>query len=484
MNVLKNLKPEKVFEYFEKISSIPHGSFNTKKISDYLVSFAKEYNLKYIQDEYNNVIIFKNGSISYENCEPLILQGHIDMVCAKKPLSNINMEEDPIILQYDDTFVFAKDTSLGGDDGIAVAMILAILSDEDILHPPLEAIFTVDEEVGMLGASKIDLSKIKGRKLINLDSEIEGVFTVSCAGGERVDCKINSLVSSPINSKSKLYSISINNLLGGHSGIDITKGRINANILMGRVLSNILLEFPSIRLSSIQGGEFDNVISSNCECKFFIENDNKKIKDLILSIEKMMKNEYEESDPNVSISIKEIEDSKNVAFSNESTKKIITLLSLLPQGVFEMSQTFNIPKTSMNLGIVSLKNNSFQFTYSLRSTFQSQKDLLYNKLKQLITLFDGEIKIRSPYPAWEYNKNSSFRKLIIDVYKELYDKEAKIEATHGGLECGIFISKISNLDCISFGPNVLNVHSINEKLDIKSVERTYNLLINLLKRCK
>ena len=258
MAVLSNLQPEKVFYYFEKLCSVPHGSGNTKQISDLCVGFAKELGLKYRQEACNNVIIWKNGSCGYENAAPIILQGHIDMVCAKTEDCTKDMTRDGLDVMTDGEWVWADKTSLGGDNGIAVAMILAILSDETLPHPPIEAVFTVDEEVGMDGAFALDCSDLKGKKLLNLDSEEEGVFTVSCAGGVRLDCTLNAPQERADGMTG--YRVTISGLKGGHSGMNINQGRGNANCLMARTLYSAMERCPSLRVSDLTGGQFDNVI--------------------------------------------------------------------------------------------------------------------------------------------------------------------------------------------------------------------------------
>ena len=258
MAVLSNLEPKAVFEYFEKLCAVPHGSGNTKIISDLCVGFAKELGLKWRQDELNNVVIWKDGTPGYEDAEPVILQGHMDMVCAKTEECSKDMAREGLDLATDGEYVWAKETSLGGDNCIAVAMALAILADENMPHPPLEAVFTVDEEVGMEGAFGLDCSDLKGRQLLNLDSEEEGVFTVSCAGGVRMDCRLPGS-RGPLAGETG-YAVTISGLQGGHSGADIDKGRASANVLAGRVLYSAKERVPGLRLADVRGGKFDNVI--------------------------------------------------------------------------------------------------------------------------------------------------------------------------------------------------------------------------------
>ena len=341
MAALKGLRPEKVFEYFEKLCSVPHGSGNTKIISDLCVGFAKELGLRYRQEACNNLIIWKDGSAGYEQSEPIILQGHIDMVCAKTDECAKDMAAEGLDLRTDGEWVWADQTSLGGDNGIAVAMILAILADDTLPHPPLEAVFTVDEEVGMDGAFALDCSDLKGKKLLNLDSEEEGIFTVSCAGGMRADCTLPGK-REPLGGES-CYAVTLSGLQGGHSGGDIDKGRGSANALMGRVLYSAMEQLPGLRLAAIQGGRFDNVICSRCDAVIAVPAGKEAdLEQFIRGFDATLKNEYAGCDAGVTLECAKTEAAS--AVSAETTSVMLHTLLALPQGVEEMSADFPGPR--------------------------------------------------------------------------------------------------------------------------------------------
>ena len=482
MAVLTGLKPEKVFEYFEKLCSVPHGSGNTKQVSDLCVSFAKELGLKYRQEACNNVIIWKDASRGYEKSEPIILQGHIDMVCAKTDDCTKDMAKEGLDLRTDGEWIWADKTSLGGDNGIAVAMILALLADETLEHPPIEAVFTVDEEVGMDGAFALDCSDLKGRKLMNLDSEEEGIFTVSCAGGMRADCTLPGKPE-PLSGEA-CYSVTISGLQGGHSGADINKGRGSANVLMGRVLYSAMEKFPGLRLAAIDGGKFDNVICSRCEAKAAVSADQgAAFEQFIREFDATLKNEYAGCDDGVTVECAKSEAS--CAVSAETTSVMLHTLLALPHGVEAMNVDFpGLVQTSLNLGVIHLAEDGLHFTYSIRSCIASQKQMLAQRVHAIVEFAGGTVTERSSYPGWQYARESRFRELVLDAYRDITGADGRIEATHGGLECGLFIEKIPGLDAISLGPELHDVHSVREKLNVPSTERVYELVREVLKRSR
>ncbi len=476
MAVLEGLKPEKVFEFFEKICSIPHGSGNTKEISDMLCSFAKERGLWYYQDEVNNVIIKKEGTFGKENSAPIILQGHMDMVCEKAPDCTLDMEKEGLILKTDGELVFAEGTTLGGDDGIAVAMMMAILDADDIPHPPIEAVITVDEEIGLIGAGEIDASLLKGKRMINIDSEEEGVFTVSCAGGIRAECTF------PIkreDKEAKSCIIEVGGLIGGHSGVEIDKGRANSSILLGRVLKT-LSEKAEISLVSVEGGLKDNAIPRHSVAKIALC-DEKIISETCDEMTKIFKNEYSKTDREVYVKFSEGE--YEIPMDRESTEKIINALCVLPNGIMEMShQIEGLVQTSLNLGILKTDENRVVADFGLRSSIESQKEMLCQRLSCIAESLGGEIELSGNYPGWEYREESPLRDLMVEVFKEQYNAEPKMEAIHAGLECGVFAGKIKDFEAISIGPDMKDIHTFSERLYIKSTERTYNMLLETLKR--
>ena len=482
MGALSNLEPKNVFQYFEQLCSVPHGSGNTKQISDLCVRFAQEHGLRYRQDAVNNVVIWKDASPGYENAEPLILQGHIDMVCAKTEDCAKDMAREGLDVRTDGASVWADKTSLGGDDGIAVAMAMAILADDTLPHPPLEAVFTVDEEVGMDGAFALDCSDLKGRRMLNIDSEEEGVFTASCAGGARIDSVLPGILF-PLSGE-KAYRLTLSGLLGGHSGMEINKGRGNANYLMGRVLFMAKRACPGLRLAELRGGMFDNVICRECVAEAAVPAAQAEaFERFAAEFAETLRNEYAASDPGLTLTCEAA--APSMAFDAETTAKMLHVLFNLPQGVQEMSFDFpGLVQTSLNMGVISLDSDGLHFTYSIRSSIASQKELLRRKLHDAVEYAGGKVSERGDYPNWQYRKDSAFRALVLDAYRDLTGKEGRVDATHGGLECGLFISKIPGLDALSIGPNLHDVHSARERLDVASTQRVYALVCEILRRCR
>ena len=482
MAVLTGLKPEKVFAYFEKLCSVPHGSGNTKAISDMCVGFAKELGLRYRQEPCNNLIIWKDASPGYEASEPIILQGHIDMVCAKTDDCTKDMKTEGLDLRTDGQWVWADKTSLGADNGIAVAMILTIMADDTLPHPPLEAVFTVDEEVGMDGAFALDCSDLKSKRLLNLDSEIEGVFTVSCAGGMRADCLLPGKPETAAGMDG--YTVTIAGLKGGHSGGDIHLGRGNANQLMGRVLYSAMERFRGLRLAAVSGGQFDNVICSRCDATVALPaGHGADFEAFIREFDATLKNEYAGCDDGVTVSCEAA--AADTAVSAETTSVMLHTLLALPQGVQAMNVDFpGLVQTSLNLGVLRLAEDGLHITFSIRSCIASQKEMLAQRVHAIVEFAGGSVTERGKYPGWQYVRQSHFRDTVLEAYHDITGKDGIIEATHGGLECGLFIEKIPGLDAISMGPEMHDVHSVRERLNAASTERTYELLCEALKRCK
>ncbi len=472
--VLSNIEPKSVMKYFEEICSIPHGSRNTKAISDYLVSFAKEHDLRYIQDEINNVIIFSPATPGYENSKPIIIQGHMDMVCVKDEGSDINFETDGLKIIVDGDFVKADKTTLGGDDGIALAYALAIMSADDVAHPPIEAVFTVDEEVGMDGASGIDVSMLRGRTLINIDSEQEGVFTVSCAGGANGICTIDV---ERAEAEGEIFEITIGGLQGGHSGVEIHKGRGNSNVLMGRLLYAL---GDKIQIAELGGGSAGNAITLKTTAKIVSDAD---ISEVIAEFDKIFKNELSTTDPNVAVECVSLGKGKISVVKN--TADIVDFLVTAPNGIYAYSADIEgLVQTSLNMGIVKLEEDKMMAVYALRSSVKSQLVWIKDKLKTVMKRIGGKLEVNGEYAEWEYRKNSKIRDVMVEVYKEQTGEEPVIEAIHAGLECGIFAGKLDDLDCISLGPDLLDIHTSGERMSISSVQRTWELIKEVLKRLK
>ena len=473
---LAGLAPASVFGYFEEICSIPHGSGNTKMISDYLVAFAKKHDLRYIQDELNNVILFQDGTCGMEDHEPVILQGHMDMVCEKDADCSIDMASEGLDVTHDGECVFAKGTTLGGDDGIALAYAMALMADTTIPHPPLEVIITVDEETGMYGASGIDLSMLKGRKLINLDSEDEGIFTVSCAGGCRATLTLNverRAVYGPC------IRLVVDGLQGGHSGAEIHKNRANANKVMGEFMSRVQKMMP-LCLTSFSGGSKDNAIPRSCQATLVamgIHLD--RINAIAEQLQAEIREKYDE--PEITVQAFDVDALGGNGLSTESTAKIIGLLCAAPNGVQKMSDDIpGLVQTSLNLGIAKL-GERFSATFSVRSSVNAEKLELLEQLQKLCEFYEGTYTQKGDYPAWEYKKESALRDTMVKVYTEMYGKEPLVLAIHAGLECGLLGEKIPGLDCVSVGPQMHDIHTSREKLEIESTERVWNFLLEVLK---
>ncbi len=484
MAVLDGIKPRVVFKYFEEICNIPHGSGNTKAISDYLVNFAKEKGLRYIQDDINNVIIFKPGTEGYENSQPVIIQGHIDMVCEKESDFNFDFEKDGLQLIVGDNIVTANKTTLGGDDGIAVAYALAILADDNgnISHPPIEAVFTVDEEIGMLGAIDLDCSPLKAKTMINIDSEDEGILLVSCAGGVSVGCHMPFELEDATGKT--FYEIKVNNATGGHSGIEIIKESANATKVLTRVLYAIS-EKVDYRLISINGGLKDNAIPREAVAVIAVDSDTKKeISSVVVELDKIIKAEYHGTDKEIFLTVHGA-DVADSAMSEKSTRKIVNTIYNMPNGIMKMSQDIdNLVQTSLNVGITKTTDNEVICSFSVRSSVESEKKELVSRLTSIMNLCGGYVKIQGDYPGWEYKQDSRLRELMVKAYKRQYGSSPKIEAVHAGLECGIFAGKIPGLDCVSFGPQMDDIHTPSETLYIDSVERSWEYLLKVLEMLK
>ena len=479
MGVLGSLEPKEVFHYFEELCGIPHPSYKEKRISDYCVEFAKERGLEHYQDELGNVIIIKEATPGYEAVEPLILQGHLDMVCEKEPDCDINFDTDGLRLKIEGDFITAEGTTLGGDDGIAVAYVLAILDSDTLKHPRIEAVFTVSEEVGMEGAKYIDLSPLKGHRLLNIDSEEEGYLLTSCAGGCRAE------VDLPVVTEEKtgtLYEVCVTGLLGGHSGSEIDKGRANSNLLFGRVLL-ALGEKADCSLAEAAGGQKDNAIPRETKCRVLVaKQDAETFEKLVESCSDEIAAEYAVTDPSIRITaVKLDEDQKVSVLAKESMEKVVLLLNAIPNGIQTMSADIpGLVETSLNLGVLELDGTALKLRYSVRSSKGTAKGFLVAKIRFMAQTVGAEFRTEGEYPAWEFKKNSALRETMMRVFREMYGKEPVIQAIHAGLECGLLSDKIPDLDAVSIGPDMAGVHTTGEKLSISSTQRVWDYLVELL----
>ena len=468
MRKLSDLQPARVFYYFEELAAIPHGSGNTAAISDYCVAFAREHDLSVRQDSLGNVIIKKPATAGYENHPAVILQGHLDMVCEKAPDCMLDMVVDGLDLAVDGDWLYANGTTLGGDDGIAVAMALAILEAEDLPHPTLEVLFTVDEEIGLLGAAGLDGAELNGRMLINIDSEDEGVLTVSCAGGVRADI---TLPIKKIYNSWNTYKITVDGLQGGHSGVEIDKGRLNANIILGEFLNTL----ENYRIVRIEGGQKDNAIPRTATCVLAAT------KDITPLGEPFAQAHRTESDPDLTVKV-ENAITENYTLTDESTKRIVDFLTTTPNGIVSMSKDIDgLVQTSLNLGILNTEENAVRCGFGIRSSVDNEKSALLNKVKSVAETCGGTCDSYADYPAWEYRKVSKLRDTMCAVWERLFDTKAKVIAIHAGLECGILCEKLNGLDAVSIGPAMRDIHTCRERLSVSSTERVYRYVCEVLK---
>lgn len=475
-NKLAGLAPENVFAWFEKLCSIPHGSGNTKMISDFLADFAKQRGLQYIQDAGNNVIIFKDGTAGYADHPPVILQGHMDMVCEKDANCPIDMEQEGLDITHDGTYVFANGTTLGGDDGIAVAYALALLDAKDIPHPPLEIVMTVDEETGMYGAADIDLSTLKGRTVINIDSEEEGIFTVACAGGAR------GKITLPVQRRAvygPCVRLTVEGMQGGHSGVEIHKNRANANKVMGEFLSRIQKLMP-LCITKLTGGAKDNAIPRSCQVTLVALGMHiERINDVARQLQQEIREQYDE--PDAIVRGDDVDALGGNALTTEDSAKVIGLLNAAPNGVQAWSQDIDgLVQTSLNLGIAALED-ALELTFAVRSSVNREKRELLDKLRELAQMTGAAYSETGDYPAWEYKADSHLRDTMVRIYRQMFDKEPQVVAIHAGLECGLLSEKLPGLDCVSIGPELLDIHTSRERMNIASVCRTWNFLLAVLK---
>lgn len=482
MMLSEELYPQRVFYYFEQIAAIPHGSRNTKAISDFLVNFAKEHNLVWYQDENNNVVIVKEASAGYEAAEPIIIQGHMDMVCEKEKGVDIDFEKDGLKLYIDGDFLKAEGTTLGGDDGIAVAYALALLDSREIAHPKLEVVITVDEEIGMLGADAIDLSMLTGHTMLNIDSDVEGSFLTGCAGGMAVNV---TLPIKRVMQSGEKVALTITGLEGGHSGSEIDKEHGNANILMGRLLRALFEETP-FGIISLAGGLKDNAIPRECVTELLVPQENVNlVKEIADKLDIELKKEFMTADPSVCIEFEDLGKKEESILDFGSVSRVIFYLRSVPNGVQHMSQVMHgMVETSLNLGIMELKEDALHTVTSIRSSVGTRKADLLDRVTAIVELLGGEAEVEGDYPAWEYKQDSSLRPQIAKVYKQLYGKDPVFETIHAGLECGLLSEKIKNLDCVSFGPDNFDIHTPKERLSISSTGRVWDFIVEFLRQAK
>ena len=480
MNPLQNTEPKEVFKWFYEISQVPRGSGNERAISDFLVKFAKDRNLEVHQDKAMNVIIKKPGTAGYEKSPTVIIQGHMDMVCEKDASSNHDFLKDPIKFVVKGEMLYADKTTLGGDDGIAVAYALTVLDSKDIPHPPLEVLITTEEETGMGGAMALTDEHLQGTRLLNIDSEEEGVFLVSCAGGANIHVFFDIKKEA---AKGKFLKITVGGLLGGHSGIEINKQRANSIKLLGRILYNIK-QNEKINIVEISGGSKHNAIAKDAHAVIAAENTEAVLK----IVEKMtadFKGEYRAVDKLLTVTANETQNPSGQMFTKELTLNLIDFMASIPNGVQYMSMEIHgLVQTSLNNGVLEEIDGRIKFTTSVRSSVKSALDEIVDVLRIQAERCGAEFKKASEYPAWEYSPDSPVRDAAVNVYKKLNNKEPLITAIHAGLECGLLKKTLPNVDAVSFGPNLYDVHTPNEHMDIASVERVWKFLLAYLAELK
>ena len=481
MAILTGLQPSGVFEMFEQLCGIPHGSRNTKAISDFCVRFAQEHGLDYRQDDSNNVILFAPATPGMEQAQPVMLQGHLDMVCEKEADCPLDLQKEGLNLRTDGEWIWAEDTTLGGDDGIAVAYALAILADPAIPHPPLEVVLTTDEEIGMLGAAAIDLSEVKARRVLNIDSEEEGVLLAGCAGGATVCCHIPLMWTLK---KGLRATVQITGLRGGHSGMEIQKGRANANKLMGRFL-NEMDEIFAYALCTVNGGNKDNAIARESTADVVILPERlAELTAFAAQRQEAYRAEYGEADPDITIAVTPGTEDTFEIMMGDCRRSVLSVLQQLPNGVQQMSRDIEgLVQTSLNLGILKVDFRGIHLTSSVRSSVNAEKQQLIQQLAEICGKLGGSCEVMGEYPAWEYKADSPLREIMTEVYLEQYGRKPAVEVIHAGLECGLLSGKLDGLDCVSFGPDIVDIHTTREKLSIPSVQRTWKLLLEVLKRC-
>lgn len=470
LNITEYKSCEKVFQYFEKISEIPRISGNTEKIADFLVEFAKAHRLFHIRDKWDNVIIKKPATVGYENHPTVIIQGHTDMVADKAPDCRLNLDKDGLEIFRDGDFIKARGTTLGADDGIALAYALAILDSSDIAHPEIEALFTSDEETGLVGAEALDTSSLCGQLMINIDSDAEGIFTVGCAGGVRID---STLRFPKCEAQCKFYKVCVSGLTGGHSGTEINKSRMNAI----KVLAELLKEAQGVRIGDIKGGNADNAIPRYAEARVSLES----IEAIRDSIIPSIVCKYRAAEPSIAVSIEELS-AKTPFFSAKDSLEILNFIDKMPTGVYKMSDELpDLPETSSNIGIINTDGGRVTLSLSVRSAKNSEKAKLSAEVHRICDVFSAEVKEYGDYPAWEYKKESWLCDIMRRVYRSMYKKDPKIITIHAGLECGIFAEKIDSLECVSIGPDNFDIHTTDERLSIPSAVRVFEYLKAVLK---
>ena len=474
---LDALQQEAVFSHFFAICRIPHNSHEEKNLSDAIWAWAKAKGLAVWQDERNNLLLRRKASPDARHKPGLIMQAHMDMVCEKNNDSDHDFSKDSIELIEEDGFLHANKTTLGADDGVGVCYMLALLDDESLKHPALECVFTVQEEVGLNGAMGLDKSILKAKKMIGLDRGKEKIITVSCSGGRRA---VVEKGLSYLKNESPCYQLYVGGLQGGHSGGVIHLERGNANVIMTRVYYHLSLNNIEFLLGNFKGGLKDNAIPRECVSVFASNDDFKKIKEVVLKVENDLKEELKESDKHIFVRLEKV-DSLNEVISVKESQDIISMMYLMPNGFMHKSLKMDLTNISLNMGVVEM-NEKFNIYFSIRSPMESAKDELSNKLSLIASMFKAKYVLDNNYPGWNYDEGSKLRKQYVDFVKEIEGITLKEEGTHSGLETGIFKGALQDLDIITLGPDMFDIHTPDERLNMNSFYKCYQRLIHFLER--
>lgn len=479
-SAIKDLKPELLWKRFYEITRVPRPSKKEGKIREHMKSFLKDQNIKYKEDKAGNIVAIVPATPGYENTPTVVLQGHLDMVCEKNKGTEHDFDNDPIEIKREDGWITAEGTTLGSDNGIGVAAALAVVNDSTVTHGPVEILMTIDEETGMTGANQLEPGFITGKILLNMDSEEDGAFYVGCSGGVDTMASFNVSTQS-VPAGYAVYEIMVTGLKGGHSGLDINQGRANAIKLLGRTLNE--LNKIDNNICSISGGSLRNAIPREAECVLMIkQGQESEAEKLISEIEAKLNNEYKKSDSGLEINFKKSDAKPDSVFTADFQKTVINLLLVLPHGIIAMSQDIpDLVETSTNLATISTGEGKLQISTSQRSSIDSAKDYIASCVKSAFLLAGGEVTVGDGYPGWKPDMDSTILKTSKEVFKNLFNKEPEIKAIHAGLECGLLGAKNPGLDMISFGPTIQGAHSPDEKVNIETVGKFYDLLKGILK---
>ncbi|GAB4271188.1 MAG: aminoacyl-histidine dipeptidase [Candidatus Rifleibacteriota bacterium] len=481
----KTFKPDKsvkkILEFFQEISEIPRQSGHEEKIRQHLIEWARKHKFLYITDRGGNLIIKVKGTKGMEKKKPVILQGHLDMVCEKTPDSNHDFNKDPIKLVYDGEWLRADKTTLGADNGIAIAIAMAMCEDKEVKHPPLELLFTVEEETGLTGAKELEPEILTGKKLINIDSEDEGTFTVGCAGGKDTHIELD-LIYEEVPSEYYGVILEASGMAGGHSGVNIHEERANAIRILVRALMKIR-DHCDLRLVGIKGGTAHNAIPREAEALFYIPADEvENVKKLVAEIEKIFRSEFQNTDPEMKITLKPVSiPMDRRGMMSYVTMKVLDLLFAIPHGVAARSTDMpNLVETSSNEAKVYVDSGKLHILTSQRSSVMSRLEAHTTRIECIARLAGARVYSGNGYPSWRPNFNSKLLEICRATYRKLFDKDPKVEAIHAGLECGLIGSKKPGIDMISLGPTIKNPHSPDEKIYLPSIEKIWKFLVALM----